>query len=448
MKLGPRTAGATRQGQKTSVNDDAVCFDGRTGLFAVADGSRRPRGTMGAAHIFLNTVKENRELLTKSTQAAAESKEKQGTLKAILQNVFDLGSKSIRTSYKVPDGKIGPTTTATLLVIRDGHGAIAHVGNTRAYLMRKEKVFRLTKDHTVAQRQLDAKKISAEEYANHPKRKTLYQAIGQAKPVQVDVSFFKVQLGDLFLIVSDGVSDTLRGEDLRVLQTNSRDENEFAEAALDLAVEREAFDDLSCVAVAITEKKEKKEETEVEIDFFEDGLIDLEEELLGLNDSYEPSVETQFTPTAPAQAETIQETPEDQLKYFKNIELFQEMSDQQILNMLSMMTPTTLQPGQLLFSQGEPGEFMFVVTMGRVDVIRDNRKLVTLGTGTIVGELAVLDGEIRSASIRAERLTRVVGISRNELLVLETKDAQFGITLYRNLSKILTKRLRAASGRR
>ena len=91
---------------------------------------------------------------------------------------------------------------------------------------------------------------------------------------------------------------------------------------------------------------------------------------------------------------------------------------------------------------------MFVVTMGRVDVIRDNRKLVTLGTGTIVGELAVLDGEIRSASIRAERLTRVVGISRNELLVLETKDAQFGITLYRNLSKILTKRLRAASGRR
>jgi len=463
LKLAPSTAGETRQGQKTPVNDDAVCFDPRAGIFAVADGSKRPAGTMGAAHLFLNAVKKNRDILTQTTQDAITSKEKQGTLKAIFQNVFDAGSHNIRETYKVPDGKIGPTTTATVLMIRDGHGAIGHVGNTRAYLLRKGKVFRLTKDHTVAQRKLDAKEITTEEYAAHPKRKTLYQAIGQSKSVQVDVSFFKVQLGDLFLLVSDGVSDTLRGEDLRQLEIKSEDETQFAASALDLAVERNAFDDISCVVVSMVEKtvKKKKEVVEVEVEFLEEGLIDLEEELLGLTgdlgDTAEaPSLEPEsggprFAPPAPesappAGAETV--SFEDQLKYFQNIELFKEMSEQQILNMLAMMTPTTLQPGQLLFSQGEPGEAMYVITMGRVDVIRDNRKLVTLGTGTIVGELAVLDGEIRSASIRAERLTRVMGISRDELKVLETKDARFGIMLYRNLSQILTKRLRAASGRR
>ena len=266
LGLVPSTAGETRQGHKTSVNDDAVCCDARTGLFAVADGSKRPNGTMGAAHIFLNAIKEHRAALTKATEEAVSSKEKQGTLKAIFQNAFDAGSRNIRTSYKVPDGKIGPTTTATVLIIRNGHGAIGHVGNTRAYLLRKGKVFRLTKDHTVAQRKLDAKEISTEDYAKHPKRKTLYQAVGQAKAVHVDVSFFKVQKGDLFLLVSDGVSDSLRGEDLRQIKEKSENEAEFTEATLDLATEREAIDDLSCVAVSMVEAKARPVETEVEVE--------------------------------------------------------------------------------------------------------------------------------------------------------------------------------------
>ena len=107
----------------------------------------------------------------------------------------------------------GMGTTLTTVVLREDRIAIAHVGDSRAYLLRDKSLQRLTKDHTYVQSLVDVGEITVEEAAVHPRRNLMMRAIDGIHPAEPDLSIREAQLGDRFLLCSDGlcgvIPDTL-----------------------------------------------------------------------------------------------------------------------------------------------------------------------------------------------------------------------------------------------
>ena len=109
------------------------------------------------------------------------------------------------------------TTVAALLIDQKNRCALwAHMGDTRVYLFRENKIQRVTKDHSVVQQFVDAGYCSADDLRTHPQRSTLYAAIGQEGDTDPEVvqEMIDVQDGDAFLICSDGLWEGLTDNDM------------------------------------------------------------------------------------------------------------------------------------------------------------------------------------------------------------------------------------------
>jgi protein phosphatase len=106
-------------------------------------------------------------------------------------------------------------TTMTLAASVGADLFVAHLGDSRAYLLRRDTLYRLTRDHTMAQRLADAGIISQEKAATHRLRHVLTAFLGDnEEDVQPDVQKLRIEDGDLLLLCTDGMTDLVRDEDL------------------------------------------------------------------------------------------------------------------------------------------------------------------------------------------------------------------------------------------
>jgi CRP-like cAMP-binding protein len=103
----------------------------------------------------------------------------------------------------------------------------------------------------------------------------------------------------------------------------------------------------------------------------------------------------------------------------------------------------TLAPGETLFEKGEPGRLMYVVKTGSLQIIDGNHFYETVSAGGIVGEMALVDGSVRSATVRASEPSIVIPISERRFLFLVQEIPYFAIRVMR----VMTARLRAMNER-
>ena len=99
----------------------------------------------------------------------------------------------------------GMGTTMTVVALREGRIAMAHVGDSRAYLYRTNELQQMTKDHTFVQTLVDSGEITQEQAAVHPKRNLMMRAIDGIHAVEVDLSVRETRVGDRYLLCSDGL---------------------------------------------------------------------------------------------------------------------------------------------------------------------------------------------------------------------------------------------------
>ena len=102
---------------------------------------------------------------------------------------------------RAPEG--GTTVTAALVI--DDQVSIAHIGDSRAYLVEDTSIKQLTHDHSLVQRMLDQGKLTPDEASIHPRRNVLYQAVGQGGSLDVDLHTHTVPAGGKLLLCSDGL---------------------------------------------------------------------------------------------------------------------------------------------------------------------------------------------------------------------------------------------------
>lgn len=128
------------------------------------------------------------------------------------------GNRAIREEVARDPGLEGMGTTMTLLMIRGDVATFAHIGDSRAYLLRDGDLSQLTLDHTVAAEYVAKGELSPEEASSHPQRHMLLRTLGLTRFVNVDEVEVELKQGDRILMCSDGltemVNDTQIGETL------------------------------------------------------------------------------------------------------------------------------------------------------------------------------------------------------------------------------------------
>lgn len=98
--------------------------------------------------------------------------------------------------------------------------------------------------------------------------------------------------------------------------------------------------------------------------------------------------------------------------------MFAPLGADELLPIAALAGEVVLRPGATLFEAGEPGDALYVVVAGAVEVRRGEQAVATLGPGECVGELAALDWEPRSATVVAREATELVRLDRDDLLDL------------------------------
>jgi len=146
----------------------------------------------------------------------------------------------------------GMGTTMTLLYGVGPDAFVAHVGDSRAYLLRRGRLQQLTRDHTHVQRLVDAGTITREEAATHGLRHVLTNVLGGAdRTVDVDLERFALADGDRLLLCSDGLTEVVRDAEIAEVWGRVVDPAEACRALIELALERGAPDNVTVLAARV-----------------------------------------------------------------------------------------------------------------------------------------------------------------------------------------------------
>jgi protein phosphatase len=142
----------------------------------------------------------------------------------------------------------GMGTTLTLAYCHEGELFIAHVGDSRAYLLRGGRLYRLTRDHTLAAEMVRRGVIPAEEAAHHGFRHVITNVVGGSDPgVQVEVYKMSLNVGDRLLLCSDGLTDMVSDADLLPLLQQGDDPAAICERLIARANEAGGKDNVTAV---------------------------------------------------------------------------------------------------------------------------------------------------------------------------------------------------------
>jgi protein phosphatase len=143
-------------------------------------------------------------------------------------------------------------TTLTALTMAGREAIIGHVGDSRAYRVRKGDCAQLTADHSRVGEMLRMKMITPEQAVNHPARSMLTRSLGAEMTVQVDLVREPIETGDVFVLCSDGLWDVVPRADIAAVAAESRLAHEAADRLVELALRRGSADNVTCVVVRVS----------------------------------------------------------------------------------------------------------------------------------------------------------------------------------------------------
>ncbi|MEU7927866.1 protein phosphatase 2C domain-containing protein [Micromonospora sp. NPDC049801] len=241
MTLKLRSVGTSDRGLIRSGNQDAL--HAGTWLVAVADGM----GGMAAGDLASS--------LTIDAVAPLDVETPEDALVAALQDGIALATARIRQAVADDPERQGMGTTLTaLLFARTGSClALAHVGDSRAYLFREGVLKQITRDDTFVQMLVDQGVITPDQASSHPRRAVVTQAL-QGEDVSPSYATMVPRSGDRWLLCSDGLSNVVRPDTLAEVLAAYPDRSACAGKLIDLALHAGAPDNVTVVVADVVEE--------------------------------------------------------------------------------------------------------------------------------------------------------------------------------------------------
>ncbi|SDF10758.1 protein phosphatase [Thermus arciformis] len=230
----------THPGLKRPKNEDALghLLTPWGGVFVVADGMGGHRTGEVAARLAVETI-------------LGHFQEAEPSPKALLE-AFERANARIHQEAQRPENR-GMGTTATCLLLDLPYALVAHVGDSRAYLLRGGELTLLTEDHSWVAERVRQGLLSPEEARTHRWRNVITNALGSFPQARVDLLGLKLFPGDTFLLCTDGLSGVLEDRTLKEVLKNFPPE-EAARRLVELANEWGGPDNISAIVVRVPEE--------------------------------------------------------------------------------------------------------------------------------------------------------------------------------------------------
>ncbi len=206
---------STHPGMVRSHNEDSVVYDATCGLVVLADGMGGYNAGEVASGITVSVMAtEISEVLRHKSAAEKDENSGEDLGVVLLRDNVQKANDSIFYAAQSQPQYAGMGTTVVAGLFYDNHLAVAHVGDSRMYRLRGAVFEPITRDHSLLQEQIDGGVISEKDARLSRNKNLVTRAVGIDLLVKTEVHVHHVQVGDLYLLCSDGLNDMVEDEDI------------------------------------------------------------------------------------------------------------------------------------------------------------------------------------------------------------------------------------------
>jgi len=399
-------AAATDVGRQRNHNEDNFLIDKKLRLFMVADGmGGHAAGEVAssiAVHEIRDAVNNKKDLIDRYRvdHPAVQPYE----ILQVLEHAVQAACGAVFARAQSEPDKRGMGTTATVLLIAGTgdhlRGFIAHVGDSRVYLARQNQVHVLTEDHSLMNELVRRGKLNREQIESSPYKQyknAVTRAVGVNQSVEVDTFDFDILPGDRFLMCSDGMYAYVDDNELP-RQLADGEVKEVPKKLVEVANKGGGHDNITAVVIRV----------------------------------------------GAASAELNPRNSEVSLKLdvLKGMQMFRFLSYKELVQIAAISQMIEVAKDHTIFSAGEPGDAMYVVTSGVVKLVKDDKVLAELARGHHFGEMALVERSTRSLSAVAAEPTRLVVLERKDFIDLIKRDPASAVKMLWSFVQVLGARLR------
>lgn len=398
MKI--RFGAGTDNGITRDHNEDNFLVDKNLQLFIVCDGMGGHAAGEVASAMTVNIVRDdvarNRDLL----QSFEEGDERVGRrdILALLEHAVQHACYQVYERAQENPEHRGMGTTVVLLMIVGNRGFIAHVGDSRIYLLRQEQVHQLTEDHSLINELLKQGRIHQGAGVPSRYKNAVTRAVGVYESVEVDTLDFDILPGDRFLLCTDGLHGYLTNE--RVLRLMEDDEEQaIVDRLIRFANDKGGKDNITAIIVGVPE----------------------------------------------AAPDVRHERVRRKLATLKNLALFKYLNYQELVKVVNIALERTFSKGEVIFREGDREDSLHIILTGAVSILKQDVEVARLGEGTHFGEMALVDKAPRSADAVAATEVQTLVISRRSFYDVLRKNPSLAVKMLWSFLKVMSTRLRSTS---
>lgn len=210
--------------------------------FIIADGmGGHNAGEIASKHAVESVagyIRESLELLSDS-----------GAVPEVIEQMMKKANKEVYGKSKESEANFGMGTTLIVAVLLKNNIYIGHIGDSRAYLLREDKMERITTDHSYIEELIKNGTLKREEAENHPKKNLITRALGCSEEILVDSYTCSIREKDVFLLCTDGLTNMLDETQIADILTNNEDPQLACAELVNKANDRGGEDNISVIVV-------------------------------------------------------------------------------------------------------------------------------------------------------------------------------------------------------
>lgn len=250
-----QAVGLTDTGKVREHNEDSIAWDGDIGLYVLADGMGGYNAGEVASGIAVKTIINLvREAFLAQDLDGVDQVTSLHRPSIILRDAIARANKIIHQTSKSQSQCEGMGTTVVAALFYDNRVALAHVGDSRTYRLRKDAFEQLTMDHSLLQELVDRGFYSPEEAQRATNKNYVTRALGVESAVEVEVQEQVVEPDDWLVLCSDGLTDMVEDEDIHLtISTFGGNLDTVARQLVQLANDSGGRDNISVVLAKVVE---------------------------------------------------------------------------------------------------------------------------------------------------------------------------------------------------
>lgn len=249
MSTTGKSAAVSHVGKIRANNQDSGYAGAQ--LFVVADGMGGHAGGDVASALAIKRIIE-------TDQSYPSAQDAEFALQSALMAANSLLAETVFDHQELT----GMGTTVSALLRVGSELALAHIGDSRIYLLRDGELSQITADHTFVQRLVDSGRITAEEAAVHPRRSVLMRVLGDVDAApEIDTTVMATLAGDRWMLCSDGLSSYVSDDKILSAMQSVADPDNTAKRLISLSLDNGAPDNVTVVIVDVDESPDSSAET-------------------------------------------------------------------------------------------------------------------------------------------------------------------------------------------